>query len=88
MGADVFKEIREFVEGLGGFGIPPGIAMKIEAELTDLAIRFGREKRAAEAMPKLGAARAAQIEGCSRQTIYNRARRYLRKSKSSAESCT
>lgn len=81
MGADPFKTVRELILRLTQDGVPPAVAMKIEGDAISALVRADRDKRAAEAMPKVGATRAAANQGCARRTIYYRAARYLRKCK-------
>lgn len=72
---DGFKRIAEAFRLLAGVAFPPEFLAAKEFECVNAHAKAGKNRRAADLLPKVGAKVAADREGCHRATIYRRAKK-------------
>ena len=82
------SKLTEALQALHDEGVEMADLGSVEARLLTLLYRARRLRHAESMLPLLGAELTAERLNCSRQTVYNLAKRARKKSKNSAMSFT
>ena len=85
---DTDRLLIELAEAMRREGVMMADVGNIEARITVLVGRARTEAKAESMLPLIGAVNAAERNGCTRQTIYNRAKRWRAKVKGNEISLT